>query len=145
MRSIYKGYYFLSHTPYPLKGPTRLRTPLILKGVNALIWILKPNARRFPLGKKRRGKDVPVPFGEKKGAGEMMIFFAHPLSTRLSGFRHPMRAGSLQGKEGRGRDDDLLSHTPYPLKGPTRLRTPLILKGVNPPIRIRHLTRAGSL
>jgi hypothetical protein len=34
--------------------------------------------------------------------------FAHPLSlkgsTRPSGFRHPMRAGSLQGKEGRGKD-----------------------------------------
>jgi hypothetical protein len=27
--------------------------PLSPEGANALIWILKPNARRFPLGKRR--------------------------------------------------------------------------------------------
>jgi hypothetical protein len=89
----------LSHTPYPLKGPTRLRTPLILKGVNPPIRIRHPMRAGSLQGKEGCGKEVPVPFREKKGAGGMMIFFAHPLSP----------------------------------------------EGANAPIRIRHLTRAGSL
>jgi hypothetical protein len=85
-----------------------------------------------------------------RGAGGMMIFFAHPVSlkgsTRPSGFRHLTRAGSLQGKKGRGKD------MPVPFgekKGAGGMMIffahPLSPEGANAPIRIRHLTRAGSL
>jgi hypothetical protein len=82
---------FLSHTLSP-EGANASSHTLILKGVNAPIWILKPNARRFPLGKKRAREGCAGSLWRKEGCGRDDDFLRTPLiplrSQRV--FPHPL-------------------------------------------------------